>query len=203
MALMHRADLTPGKLDLLTGWLPGRPWYRGPAEPRLHKVSAFRFDDPDGQVGVETILVQAEDGGPVFQTPLTYRSAPLDGAESWLLGTAEHSVLGRRWVYDACGDPVYAATLAAAILTGGNEAEELVEVDGRLTARIPTMSVRGSGTGSDAPEITRIVRVDDGDLTRIVTDAVELTVARVPAEAAEAPGEALRWGDVALARVTG
>jgi len=32
--------------------------------------------------------------------PLTYRGAPLDGAEDALVGTTEHGVLGRRWVYD-------------------------------------------------------------------------------------------------------
>jgi hypothetical protein len=203
MALLHRADLAPGKIELLDAWLPTRPWYRGPAAPRLHKVSAFRFDDPDGAVGVETILVRAADpaGGPVYQTPLTYRDAPLDGAEAWLLGTAEHSVLGRRWVYDACGDPVYAAALAAAILTGGGEAEEFVDVDGRLEPRAPAMAVRGSGSATAAPRITRIVRVDDADPAHIVTDTVELAVARVPAEAADAPGETLRWGEVALARI--
>jgi hypothetical protein len=47
-------------------------------------------------------------------------------------------VLGPRWVYDACADPVYAAVLAGAILGGTRQAEELVEVDGRLEHREPT-----------------------------------------------------------------
>ena len=92
MALLHRADLTPTKLELLQAWLPTRSWYTGPAAPQLTKVGAFRFDDPAGAVGVETMLVRAGDG-PVLQVPLTYRGAPLDGAERWLVGTTEHSVL--------------------------------------------------------------------------------------------------------------
>src|SRR5215218_7739419 len=100
MALLHRAEITPTKLELLDAWLPTRAWYRGPADPGLAKVGAFRFDDPAGEVGIETLLVQAGDG-PVLQVPLTYRAAPLAGAEPWLIGTTEHSVLGRRWVYDA------------------------------------------------------------------------------------------------------
>src|SRR5690242_12066121 len=102
MALVHRAVLRPDKLQLLTGWLPGRPWYPGTAAAGLEKVASFRFDDPDDRVGIETMLVHAE-GGPLVQVPLTYRDAPLAGAEAWLVGTAEHSVLGTRWVYDGCG----------------------------------------------------------------------------------------------------
>lgn len=55
--------------------------------------------------------------------PLTYRGAPLPGAEPWLVGTMEHSVLGRRWVYDGCGDPVHVAALVATILAGGIQAK--------------------------------------------------------------------------------
>ncbi len=51
--------------------------------------------------------------------PLTYRAAPLDGAEHALLGTMEHSVLGTRWVYDGPHDPVYVGQLMATILGAG------------------------------------------------------------------------------------
>ncbi|GAA3456012.1 hypothetical protein GCM10018962_78460 [Dactylosporangium matsuzakiense] len=144
MALLHRATLVPGKLDLLAAWLPAQPWYTGPAEPSLERVGAFRFDDPDGAVGLETLLVRAVDGGPVYVTPLTYRDAPLDGAA--LVGTTEHSVLGPRWVYDAETDPVYRTALLTAILTGGTEApEEITDEHGTRVPRTPLMSVRGTG----------------------------------------------------------
>ncbi|MEV6929334.1 hypothetical protein AB0M46_33255 [Dactylosporangium sp. NPDC051485] len=202
MALLHRAELTPGKLDLLAPWLPARPWYRGPAEPRLVKVSAFRFDDPAGAVGVETLLVRAEEGGPVFQAPVTYRDAPLAGAEAWLLGTMEHSILGTRWVYDAAGDPVYAAALAAAILTGGTEAREEVSVDGVLQPRTPAMSVRGTGTaGAAVPPVTAVTAVVEADPTVITTDGLELTLVRVLDGGPRAEGAALLWGEQALALV--
>ena len=29
MATIHRTTLTPTKLELLTDWLPGQPWYAG------------------------------------------------------------------------------------------------------------------------------------------------------------------------------
>ena len=35
MAVIHRTTLKPTKLELLTSWLPSRPWYRGaPANRR-------------------------------------------------------------------------------------------------------------------------------------------------------------------------
>ncbi len=145
MALLHRADIRPSKLELLAAWLPSRNWYTGGAE--VARVAAYRFDDPAGQVGIETLLVRGGDG-PVHQVPLTYRGTPLDGADEWLVGTTEHSVLGRRWVYDAVGDPVYAAALAEAILAGTGQAEEYFEVDGRREVRPPSM-----GITSDAPAV--------------------------------------------------
>jgi Maltokinase N-terminal cap domain len=179
MALLHRATLQPTKLELLAGWLPDRPWSRVPAGAPVERVASFRFDDPAGAVGIETMLVRAGDG-PVHQVPLTYRDAPLDAGDRWLIGTTEHSVLGRRWVYDACGDPVYAAALAGAILTGTGQAEELVDVDGRLERREPAMTVTGSGSGdAPVPAVSRVLRVDEGDPTRIGTDSVSLAVVRV------------------------
>jgi hypothetical protein len=178
MALLHRAELHPTKLELLAGWLPGRRWYQGRAAADVVRVAAYRFDDPAGAVGIETMLVRAGDG-PIHQVPLTYRGAPLDGGDGWLVGTSEHSVLGRRWVYDACGDPVYAAVLASAMLAGTGQAEEFFEVEGRLERREPTMTVTGSG-GQDAaiPAVDALRRVVDDDPTLIVTDSVELAVVR-------------------------
>lgn len=178
MALIHRAELRPTKLELLADRLPGRPWWQGPLSA-LTRVAACRFDDPAGEVGVETLIVRAGDGPPLH-VPLTYRGAPLDGGATHLIGTLEHSVLGRRWVYDACGDPVYAAAVTHAIVTGGGEAEEFVEGD--PGSRAPSMTVRGSGRpGPDdvARAATAVIRVDDGDPTVVVTDVGELIVHRV------------------------
>jgi hypothetical protein len=178
MALLHRAELHPTKLELLAAWLPGRPWYQGEAAGDIARVAAYRFDDPAGAVGIETMLVRAGDG-PIYQVPLTYRGAPLDGGADWLIGTTDHSVLGQRWVYDACGDPVYAAALAGAISTGTGQAEEFLDVDGRLERREPTMIVASRGAqGADVPAIGSFRGVVEKDLTLIVTDSVELAVIR-------------------------
>ena len=130
MAILHRATLRPTKLELLADWLPAQPWWRNNSVTDLQKVASFRFDDPEGEVGVETLLVTT--GREVVQVPLTYRPSPLAGAESGFVGAMDHSVLGQRWVYDACVDPVYSAVVSAALLGGPTQADEFVDVDGRL-----------------------------------------------------------------------
>ena len=181
MATIHQATLTPTKLELLAAWLPARDWYPGDTAEGLARLGAARFDDPAGAVGVEIFLVRAP-GGPVVQVPMTYRAVPVAGAERWLIGTTEHSVLGTRWVYDAVGDPVFVAALAETIRTGGSEAAELVQTPDGPVAREPLMRLRGSG--AQAPgTAAEIVRVDDGDPATILTNVGELWVPRRPSAA--------------------
>jgi len=173
----HTATLSPTKQELVEAWLPSRSWAEG--RQVAGKVAEYRFDDPDGEVGVETILWRT-DGGTVLQTPLTYRAAPLDGADAHLVGTTDHSVLGRRWVYDGCGDPVWAAALVDTISTGGQQAQMFIEQDGRRVDVPPRMQVRGSGSDASAPRIISIQEaVDDGAVTVVSADEVEIAVARV------------------------
>jgi hypothetical protein len=194
MAIIYRTDLNPTKLDLVGSWLPGREWYPGEAAG-LERVSAARFDDPDGQVGIEIFLVRAP-GGPLTQVPMTYRPAPLAGAERWLIGTTDHSVLGTRWVYDAVGDPVFVAALTAAIRTGGSEAREYVQMPEGPVERKPKMRLQGSGR-QPAGTTAEIIRVDDGDPAVILTNVGELSVLRLPT--GEPPDTQLTlagsWGD--------
>ena len=156
MALLHRAQLSPTKLELLARWLPGRSWYPRTGEvagvTALTQVGSFRFDDPEGEVGMETLLLRTG-GGAVLQVPLTYRGAPVEGGEDALVGTMEHSVLGQRWVYDAPRDPVYVAALTLTIVDGGTGAAEMVETDGELVEREPTATVRGTGRGPDDADV--------------------------------------------------
>lgn len=176
MAIVHKATLSPSKQELLESWLPTRSW--GSGRTVAGKLAEYRFDDPAGEVGVETILWRTDDGA-VLQTPLTYRAAPLEGAERYLIGTSEHSVLGHRWVYDGCGDPVWAATLIAAILTGGTQAQVFLEQDGERVDVPPRMQVRGSGSTSNLPEVSSVDSViDEGTVTLVRAGDLELTLAR-------------------------
>jgi Maltokinase N-terminal cap domain len=116
MAVIHHTTLTPTKPELLAAWLPGQPWYRdGGQAPDLARVGGFRLDDPDGAVGLEFMVVTDAVTGTTYHVPLTYRDSELPGADSGLIGTAEHGVLGRRWVYDGAYDPVLVAQLVALI----------------------------------------------------------------------------------------
>jgi hypothetical protein len=178
MGIVHRATLSPSKQEIVEGWLPSRGWARG--RTIAEKVAEYRLDDPDGEVGVETILWRLDDGA-VVQTPLTYRAEPLVSAEEHLIATTQHSVLGERWVYDGCGDPVWASTLAAAIVTGGGQSPMYFEDDDGVRVDIPArMQVRGSGSEASGPVVTAVDDTsDEGAVTTVRAGDVELALARV------------------------
>ncbi|MGW0120490.1 maltokinase N-terminal cap-like domain-containing protein [Streptomyces sp. NPDC003327] len=166
MAVIHRTTLRPTKLELLAAWLPTREWYAG-GEPRPVKAGGFRLDDPEGEVGIEFMVVtdgEAPDAV-AYLVPMTYRAGPLDGAEDGLIGTTEHGVLGKRWVYDGAHDPVFVAQ-SYALLTGRAvpQAQSLTDTpDPTVAASVDGLdgladSKGFEGSGGDA----EIVRVTDG-----------------------------------------
>ncbi len=116
------ATITPHFRDFLPEWVARQSWYRGSGLPPLRMVGAIRFEDPAGEVGIETHLVA--DGETLYQVPMTYRGAALAGAT--LIATTEHSVLGSRWIYDGATDPVWAAELIRLIVE-----EDVSEPSGR------------------------------------------------------------------------
>lgn len=147
MALLHKATLQPSKLDLLATYL---------RQHSLTQQGAYRFDDPDGAVGIETHIVTDPSGG-IWHLPLTYRNEPLAGAEEWAVGTLEHSVLGTRWVYNGCADPVYVGELVRAIQTGGSQVEQYFETDAGREYREPSATVIGSGVaGTPVPAVSGV-----------------------------------------------
>jgi maltokinase len=151
MAIVHKgASLVPSKTELVASWMPQQRWYHGKGhDPVLRRVGGFRFEDPAGEVGVETLLLADTAAEPVvvYQVPLTYRSGPLEGADEALLGTMEHSVLGRRWVYDGPHDPVYVAGLVDTILRdqASDDAQASVGCNARAT---------GTSTGQAEGSVT-------------------------------------------------
>lgn len=182
MALIYGdAKLAPSKLELVSRWLPGRPWSPARQPVELGSLGSYRFDDPAGEVGVETFLVRAPDGS-VVQVPLTYRGAPLPDAEEHLVGTMEHSVLGTRWVYDGCGDPVWAAALLRAVWAAEPQAVETVQVDGRRTTRDPAVPVTGGGApGRPVPHVDRLDgRTDTATSTVVHAGGFRLVLVRRP-----------------------
>ncbi len=193
MAILHDATLTPGKRDLMSRWLPTRSWFDGDLDRK--PVGSFRFDDPAGEVGVECFLLGGE-GASTLLIPMTYRGAPVAGAEEHLIGATDHSVLGPRWVYDGCADPVAVSALLTAIATGGHEAALTMEKDGEMVTFEPTCRVVGSGSATAPVEATSVDLVEDGDPTVTRAGERELVVARVIGTSLSgAETLTAQWGD--------
>jgi hypothetical protein len=206
MATIHRTTMLPTKLELLRDWLPRQPWYRNTGdEPRLSRSGGFRLDDPAGEVGIEFLFV-TDAAGATYHVPLSYRGAPLPEADEGLLGTSEHGVLGRRWIYDAAHDPVAVAQLLA-FVSGAVEAQHQNDSD------TPDGSVGRSWTGtgspapveplqvSNAPDRTTITLSDEHvlDVVRVLRDGPAEGLGHVAADWTRADGTVAR-GAVTVVR---
>jgi hypothetical protein len=144
MAFIHRTTMTPTKLELLADWLPKQSWYVGgdAQTPELVKAGGFRLDDPEGEVGIEfMVVVDAAVREPVaYLVPMGYRAEALEGAPGEaLIGTSEHGVLGTRWVYDGVHDPVVTAQLDA-LLRG----KATPQAQSKSDTPDPTVTVHGT-----------------------------------------------------------
>lgn len=179
MALIYQTTMSPSKLELLAAWLPTQPWFAGDVAS-LTRLGGYRLDDPAGEVGLEGHILTAGDDT-VYHVPLSYRGAPLESGERFLLGTAEHGVLGTRWFSNAVGDPVYRSVLAQTIAQGGREADEVgVGPDGEAQERKILIRVRGSGEpGAAVPDLTVAQVGLEGAVSVVESEEATLTVRRV------------------------
>ena len=178
MARFHLATITPTKTELIAEWVTTQPWGLA-ADVPIEVIGSYRFDDPDGRVGMETHLVAA--GGTLLQIPLTYRDEPLEGADDALIVEMQHSVLGTRWVYDGLRDPRLVVMLAAVAMTGQGEALGMAVYDGRWYIAPSNVRIQGGGWTQEPVPVDRFDLGHD-DATRIVlrNDRFELTVFRRP-----------------------
>ena len=180
IAIIHNTTMSPGKLELLTAWLPAQPWYPETGhEPGLAKSGGFRLDDPQGEVGIEFMVVTDGSGNraTTYQVPLTYRAGALAGADGGLIGTPEHGVLGRRWIYDGVHDPVLLAQLVALIQgeaapqaqSVSNAADSTVTgepvVEGSLTPARSAVAAHGPAGAELRVEIANADDAQTGELT--------------------------------------
>jgi Maltokinase N-terminal cap domain len=178
MALFHIATITPTKTELIAAWLPSQPWAPS-ADVDVEVIGSYRFDDPEGRVGMETHLVTA--GHTLLQVPLTYRDEPLGGADEALIVEMQHSVLGTRWVYDGLRDPRLVLMLAAVAMTGQGEALGMAEHDGRWYISPSNVRIQGGGWTRERVPVDRF-ETHQQDATSIVlrNDRFDLTVHRRP-----------------------
>ena len=190
MAIIHSTTMSPTKLELLASWLLAQPWYLDQGrEPDLARVGGFRLDDPQGEVGIEFMVVTDGSGDRVitYLVPMTYRASALASADGALIGTAEHGVLGHRWIYDGLHDPVLVAQLIALIQGDAEPQAQSVShtadptvtsepvTSGSLTAvesavanepsgtnlRVETASTDGVPGGQLVIRVNRILQPDD------------------------------------------
>jgi hypothetical protein len=185
MAILHAATLVPTKAEVIAGWLPAQSWapQNGGA---LELVGAYRFDDPEGQVGLEVHLVRHD--GVLLHVPLSYRGAPLPGADDHVVSTVQHSVLGERWVYDGLHDPVLTRMLAAAAMTGCGQAVGMVEHEGRWLVVPPPLRLAGGGWSSERVPVDGFaLEAEAGDWAVLRNDRFDLRVARRPLPGVKPP----------------
>ena len=100
------------------------------------------------------------------------------------MGEMDHSVLGTRYVYDGCHDPVFVSELVRAVLTGGTNVPEIRHTDTAPPVELPsTMHVQGSGRPDAALPTIGLLDVSpsstDGWPTVIRTGLIEARVLRV------------------------
>lgn len=185
MALFHLATITPTKAELIAAWVLTQPWGPSPDAP-VSVIGAFRFDDPEGRVGMEVHLASAGDA--LLLVPLTYRDTPLDGADDALIGEMHHSVLGTRWVYDGLRDPRMVVMLAAVTMTGQGEALGMAEFDGRWYIAPSHVRIQGGGWTQERVPVDGF-ELDDPTATNAVlrNDRFQLTVFRRPEPGARPP----------------
>jgi len=191
MAVIHEATLVPDKIELAATWLRRQSWADG--MELTERIGGYRFDDPRGRVGVEFLLFGAIRGGEetVVHLPFTYRAAVLEGADDYLVGTTDHSVLGTRYVYDGCADPVLVHVLLAAVLTGAEqEPLEIHRRSGAVEQRRSVVFAKGSGSwlpGSVPPFDGVTLRRDDA-VGVIEASGFEITVKKL-IDGVPVPGE--------------
>ena len=178
MAIFHRAKITPAKDELIAAWAPTRPW--GPrGGEAIEVIGSYRFDDPEGRVGMETFLVAT--GRALYQVPLTYRDEPVDGLDDALVTEMQHSVLGKRWVYDGLRDHRFVLMLAGTAMTGQGEALGMAHHDDRWYIAPTNVRLRGGGWTQERVPVDGFEMISETPASCVLhNDRFQLTVHRHP-----------------------
>lgn len=178
MAIFHQATIKPTKPELIAAWAPTQPW-GPPGDGPIEVIGSYRFDDPEGRVGMETFIVATD--GDLFHVPLTYRDEPLEGAGAALITEMSHSVLGNRWVYDGLSDPLFVVMLAGVTMTGQGEALGMVVSDGRWYIAPSRVRIHAGGWTNERVPVDRFEPASHDQLEPVLrNDRFELKFFRRP-----------------------
>ena len=198
MAVIHETTMNPTKVDLLAAWLPRQPWFLGAAKaPRLARAGGFRLDDPAGEVGIEFVAGtdRSADQAVTYLMPMTYRGEPLPDGDAALIGTSQHGVLGKRWIYDGACDLVLITQLVA--LIQGQAAPQAQSVsntaDPTVTSRPVAnslLAVTGSAVEVNSPSGTDL-RVQTASADGMPGGQLLVRIVRLLEPDAVAPGRGL------------
>lgn len=166
MAVIHKTTMQPTKVELLAAWLPRQPWYLGAADtPRLARAGGFRLDDPAGEVGIEFAVATdlSTDLAVTYLLPLTYRGQALPDGDAALVGTAQHGVLGKRWIYDGTRDHVLVTQLVALM-------------QGQVEPQAQSVSNTADPTASSHPVTTSPITVTESTVSASGPDGTDLRI---------------------------
>lgn len=179
MAIIYRAELSPNKTEILHDFLSSRSWGE---TGELVLLGAYRFDDPEGEVGVECHLVRV--GETTYHLPLSYRPLRVDGADEHLLAIMQHSVLGERFVYDGLADETALDCFRRAICGEQQQAAlDIYDEDGTLSETLPQ-------------SVTLSLEVDEGEQPPTgdeLLDGAPFTIARTLGDLDGAVRLRARW----------
>ena len=169
-ALVYAAELNPTKPEIARE-------HGGLTEI----AGSYRLVDHRGDaVGIEALIGPGADGR-LAQLPLSYRSDEVSASHTYV--ELDHSVLGRRFVSNALGDPVAVHEIIRTIVTGDDGA---AYSDGTE----PYLAVRGTGTGGQIGEVELDqVGAEQCSGTVEMDGATRRFELRIPRRLTERPGE--------------
>ncbi|MEZ5342632.1 MAG: hypothetical protein R2706_14645 [Acidimicrobiales bacterium] len=108
----------------------------------------------------------------------------------------EHSVLGDRWIYNACSDPVYVAELVRTIIEGDASVEAFVETADGMVPRPATAPADGTGAVDlTVPLIESVTATTTDEGTRVTAGSIEVLIRHDLREfMTDRPALIARWG---------
>jgi maltokinase len=155
--------------EFLADWIATQRWYGGKGRvPQLERRGHWSFRDEGWFARIEThlLLDSSGDEPALYQVPLTFRDAPLEGHEADLIGTVTEDDGTQLYVYDGPKDPAYAWALLRLILD---------ESEAQLSEESEGSSARGHrqpGVDIDVVVGSRVLSGEQSN-TSIIYDMVD------------------------------